>query len=89
MPENYDELQVYDIIDKYEEEGDRLAQELELDTSLYQSTNKNIYPKKKIMTKSVKLYQDGKISFGKFNEIIKMLGMDTENILKAIKGNQR
>ena len=88
MPENYDQIQVYDIIDKYEEEGDRLAKDLELDASLYRPTHKTVYPKKKIMTKVVRLYQDGKISFGKFNEIINMLGMDPENILKTIQSNK-
>jgi len=85
MPENYDQLQVYDLIDKYESEGDRLVKDLELDDSLYRPTHKTVYPKKKIMTKVVRLYQDGKISFGKLNEIINMLGMDPGKILKAIR----
>lgn len=89
MPENYDEINVYKIINNYEEEGDQLAKNLELDDSLYRPTHKTVYPKKKIMTKVVRLYQDGKISFGKFNEIIDILGMDPENILKAIKGKQK
>jgi len=85
MPDNFDELSVRNTISQCESEVARLADDLDLDTSLYKSTNKTVYPNKKVITKAVRLYQNNKISFGKFNEIMKIIGQDPEKILKTIR----
>jgi hypothetical protein len=94
LPNNYDNINVNEVINEYkyrkeytkfEEEAKNIAEDLEIDTSLYKPKKEQYYPNEKILYKIIKKYKSNNISFGKLLEFLKFLNIDPDKVMDDIK----